>query len=85
MGGQKDDVAIPHNKVMHWNLSLRGKWMYERQDVESMIKMVETGIMRVDGTKHGLKVEGTFGLEGWKEAFDLADKTIDTGFVVIKP
>ena len=43
MGGQHGDVGIPHVKVMHFNISLRGKWMYERQDVKDLIKLVEVG------------------------------------------
>jgi len=77
MGGQME-VTLPHSRVMHWNLSIRGKWMYERQDVRSLIKMVEGGFMLL-GEKGGLeKSPKAFALTQWKKAFDHAME--DVGF-----
>lgn len=84
MGGIRDDIALPYTKIMHFNLSLRGKWMFEREDVARLIKMVETGILTTKADTDDRCV-GTFGLEQWKEAFDLAAKHVGSGFVLLKP
>lgn len=31
MGGIRDDVPIPHSVVMHSDLTLKGKWIFERK------------------------------------------------------
>lgn len=81
MGGQQGDVGIPHSKVMHFNISLRGKWMYERKDVKEFIKLVEVGTV-VIGEKGGVGGDvpsKPFKLDQWKEAFDYAYENIGGG------
>lgn len=72
MGGQLDDVPIPHMKVMHSNLSLRGKWMYERQDVRDLIKLVENGVVPLKLGKETDATTKAFKLEDWSDGFDFA-------------
>ena len=84
MGGQQQDVKIPYVRIMHWNLQLKGKWMYERSDVDELIKMVETGILKLqDG--EGMKCKGIFGLDEWEKASDVAEKELGKGHVFLKP
>jgi threonine dehydrogenase-like Zn-dependent dehydrogenase len=84
MGGQMQDVKIPIRKIMHENLTLKGTWMYTRSQVFELIKMVESGILPMkDGEGH--QVRGSFGLEDWEKAFDLAAKTGGNGNVLLKP
>ena len=78
MGGITEDVLIPHSVVMHSNLTLKGKWMYEREDIKSMLKMVENGVLKL-GESAGLRVVGKFGLEDWDEAFTAAEKNAGLG------
>ncbi|KAK3169535.1 hypothetical protein OEA41_008919 [Lepraria neglecta] len=78
MGGIREDVGVPHGRVMHWNLTLKGKWMYERDDIKSMIKMIEAGVLKV-GKSGGLRVVGKFGLEDWDAAFTAAEKNAGMG------
>ncbi|EED16364.1 conserved hypothetical protein [Talaromyces stipitatus ATCC 10500] len=68
MGGIKGDVAIPLGYVMHGNMTIKGKWMYEREDVLKLIKMVESGRLRLDGGSSSVK---RYGLEQWEEAFEV--------------
>ena len=82
MGGIKDDVPIPHAVVMHWNLTLKGKWMFEREDIKSMIKMVENGVMKLGGSA-GLRIVGKFGLDEWDKAFTAAKKNAGLGETVV--
>lgn len=73
MGGQREDVPIPHVYVMHFNLVMKGKWMYERQDVRDLVKLVENGGLRLgNDTAMSSAKSRAFQLERWAEAFDHA-------------
>lgn len=67
MGGLNNELTIPVKAVVSRDLKIMGKWMYERQDVRDMIKMIEIGVLRLGG-----KVVEKFGLEDWEKAFDRA-------------
>ena len=82
MGGIREDIAIPYSRVMHWNLQLKGKWMYEREDIEGLIKMVEAGVLKL-GEGAGLRVMGKFGLEEWDEAFAKAERNAGMGKLTV--
>ena len=85
MGGIRDDVPLPYGNVMHGNKTLKGKWMYEREDLPVLIKMIEAGTLRI-GKRGGCEVVGRFGLEGWKEALDVgAERSAIGECVVIAP
>lgn len=76
MGGQRKDLPLPAVKVMHWNLTMKGKWMYERDDVRSLIRAVEIGSVPIgkDGGMRGSHDMKAFGLAEWQEAFDWAEE-----------
>jgi len=69
MGGQLEDVAIPHRFIMRFDITLRGKWMYSRADAISFIGMVTTSVLNF---KDIVNIVGTYKLEDWKEAFEEA-------------
>lgn len=73
MGGIYDDVPIPYHLVVHKDLALKGKWMYGRDDMEIVIKMVETGVLKI-GQLGGVKTVGDFTFEDWEGALNTADK-----------
>ena len=70
MGGPREDVPFPHHAITHRNLTLKGKWMYERADVFVLLKMVELGTLRL-GEQAGLYGK-QFALDSWKDAFAYA-------------
>lgn len=74
MGGIRDDVPFPHAVIVHRNLSLKGKWMYEREDISRLVKMVEVGVLKL-GKGAGVEVVGRFGLEDWDTAFRVAEES----------
>jgi D-arabinose 1-dehydrogenase-like Zn-dependent alcohol dehydrogenase len=85
MGGISDDVLIPYQLVVHKDLALRGKWMYSRDDIEIVIKMVETGVLKI-GQIAGIETVGDFTFADWKEALDAADTHAGWGSsVVMRP
>ncbi|MCJ1289258.1 hypothetical protein MMC34_000790 [Xylographa carneopallida] len=71
MGGIAGDVVIPHSAVMHRGLTLKGCWMYTREDTRAMVKLVESGVLKL-GPGAGMKVVGQFALEEWERAFETA-------------
>jgi threonine dehydrogenase-like Zn-dependent dehydrogenase len=82
MGGQKGDLAIPTRAVMRNCLTIKGKWMYDRKDVERMIGMLEIGNFRL-GPEIGLKLMGKYGLEDWDAAFTSAEQNVGMGMLTV--
>lgn len=84
MGGQLTDVGIPLQKIMRENITLRGTWMYSPKQIKEVIKMVESGLVKLkDG--ESMQCRGTYGLDAWKEAFDKAAEVGGTGYVLLRP
>lgn len=77
MGGIKGDVSVPLGYVMHANMTIKGKWMYEREDILRLIRMVESGRLRVDGGS-----VKKYALEQWEEAFEVAAREAGPGKMV---
>lgn len=74
MGGIRDDLVIPYSVVMHWNIQLKGCWMYPREAVGELIRMVEHDVLKL-GESIGQR-DGTFGLEDWDKAFTAAAENV---------
>ncbi|TFB02891.1 hypothetical protein CCMA1212_005013 [Trichoderma ghanense] len=85
MGGIAGEISIPYAAVLFNDLKLHGKFMYERQDVRQLVRMVEAGVLGLGG-RIGARCEGVFGLEGWDEAFDAARGNAGPGqYVLVRP
>ena len=85
MGGFRDDVGIPHVRVVHWNLRIQGKWMHEQEDIFALLRMAERGNLKL-GKSAGMMTVGAFSLEEWEKAFDVAAERAGMGeSVVITP
>ncbi|MDI1492578.1 MAG: hypothetical protein OHK93_003792 [Ramalina farinacea] len=85
MGGIKGDVLVPYTFIMHFDISLKGKWMLAPKDAGRLIRLIEGGILTL-GEKGGSRVVATYGLKDWKEAFDTAAAANRVGdLTVFKP
>jgi threonine dehydrogenase-like Zn-dependent dehydrogenase len=73
MGGIREDISISYTWVMHNNLTIKGKWMYTQEDPYLLIKMIESGILKL-GERAGLKNAAVFPLEDWSKAFTAAEE-----------
>ena len=73
MGGVYDDVPIPYHLLVHKDVTLKGKWMYGREEIKAVIRMVETGVLKV-GNLGCAKIVGEFGFEDWQKALDTASE-----------
>ncbi|KAI0185670.1 alcohol dehydrogenase [Xylaria flabelliformis] len=69
MGGFLHDVPIPHRYIMRQDITLKGKWMYSREDCQAFLGLMTTGVLDV---RKIVKVVETFKLEEWEKAFDVA-------------
>ncbi len=55
--GASGDLALNYNWLMHNDITVRGKWMYERQAIARMVRMVRAGLIdlaQFDLTEFGL-------------------------------
>jgi len=80
VGGLKGELTIPIKVVLQRDLMLKGKWMYSRQDLKDLIKMIEIGVLKLGGQK----VE-KFSLEDWEKGFNAAAEYsgTDSGAVIV--
>ncbi len=86
MGGAAGDVGIPYFQIMLRGLRLQGTFMYTIGQVDEMIRLIETGKLKLGERYSGAKCVGRFGLEDWEEAFLVAEKEGGAGrFVLLAP
>jgi hypothetical protein len=85
MGGIHGDDEIPHMLVMQKDLMIKGKWTYDSDDVISLIKMVEIGLLKL-GKQGAQKVVGRFALGDWVIVFrHAAENAHGEGTAIIVP
>ena len=77
MGGL-GDLMIPAWAVVFSNLQLKGRWMYDREQIAGFMRLVNSGLFKL-GPKGGNEIMGKFGLEQWSEAFDMAAEKARVG------
>ena len=71
MGGIAGNVSLPYSLIMHQNIHVYGRFMYERVHILQAIKMLENGNLLVG--KEGAGIESqTFGLGKFEEALEAA-------------
>ncbi|KAI4184973.1 MAG: hypothetical protein L6R41_004408 [Letrouitia leprolyta] len=82
MGGFPSGPGVEW-KVISEDITLKGKFMYEREDVLLMVKMLERGLFPKKQDFVNVKV---FGLDEWNSALKIATEYTGIGrFVVIAP
>ena len=82
MGVIQNDIAIPYMMAMLNNLTIRGQYMYEREDARGIIKLAEAGVLEL-GKSAGHNLVGQFPLEEFEKAFETASKNPEAGKVVL--
>jgi len=73
MGGIGGTIAIPHSPIVFKNLVIRGRFMYERDHIEQVIKLVESGKLPL-GKAVGMKTVAEYGLAEFERAVNEAAK-----------
>lgn len=82
MGVIMKDIAIPYAVAVGQNLTIRGQYMYERDDVRDLIKLAESGLLKL-GTAAGHVIVGEFSLDDYEKAFDVAQQNPEAGKKVL--
>jgi threonine dehydrogenase-like Zn-dependent dehydrogenase len=70
-GGIYGGVTVPYWDTVFKNLVVRGRFMYEREHTVQVLKLVESGRLKV-GKKVGMEIAGVYGLDGFEKAVDEA-------------
>jgi D-arabinose 1-dehydrogenase-like Zn-dependent alcohol dehydrogenase len=86
MGGAARDVAFPYVQIMLRNLRLQGTFMYTPQQVDELIKLVESGRLKLGKDAAGIECAGVFELQDWENAFRVAAQEGRAGrYVLLAP
>lgn len=82
MGVVTTDIPIPYNLAVLKALTIRAQYMYERSDIRALIKMVESGLLKL-GKEGGQEVVGEFKFEEVDEAIKVATQNAQAGKIVV--
>ncbi|KAI1270132.1 GroES-like protein [Xylariaceae sp. FL1019] len=82
MGGTSAKISLPYLEMVTKSLEIKAKWMYTRPEIRRLVKMVETGLLKI-GKGAGHQVLGRFKLEEWEKAFEEAPRHTGWGTNVI--
>ncbi|KAK2685006.1 hypothetical protein QWA68_016204 [Fusarium oxysporum] len=75
MGGILGNVEFPYLMMMFKALTIKGTFMYTRQQADELIRLVETGALPI-GKRGGIETTGKFALSDWQRAFEHANDEI---------
>ncbi|KAF7896641.1 uncharacterized protein EAF01_009044 [Botrytis porri] len=82
MGVTTNDVDISYMMAVMKNLTIRGQYMYEREDVKGLIKLVESGLLKL-GKEGGMEIVGEFSIEQWDEGIKTVVRNPELGKMAI--
>ncbi|KAM0163054.1 hypothetical protein ACHAQE_002605 [Botrytis cinerea] len=82
MGVTTNDIDIPYMIAVMNNLTIRGQYMYEREDVKGLIKLVESGLLKL-GKVGGMEIVGEFSIEQWDEGIKAVAQNSEPGKMAV--
>ncbi|KAF7885440.1 uncharacterized protein EAF02_003949 [Botrytis sinoallii] len=82
MGVTSNDIDIPYMMAVMKNLTIRGQYMYEREDVKGLIKLVESGLLKL-GKAGGMEIVGEFSIEQWDEGIKAVVQNPEPGKLAV--
>ncbi|KAL7894360.1 hypothetical protein HDV63DRAFT_384146 [Trichoderma sp. SZMC 28014] len=81
--GRWPDAPLPSHQMIQKDITIKGKWMYEREDMTQFVRMLERGLFP-RGEK--FVIPKSFSLDEWKAALDMAAEYTGVGrLVVVSP
>lgn len=85
MGINYDKLPISYFNIMSKQLTIRGVYMYEREEIKDLIKMVEYGVLKI-GEKGGLRTIGRYKIDEFEKALEkMENRFAPTDLVFIEP
>ncbi|TLS26859.1 hypothetical protein PpBr36_04132 [Pyricularia pennisetigena] len=82
MGFVPDDVPLSYTEAMFKNLTVKGKYMYEREDVRGLIKMAESGVLKL-GRHAGVEIIGRYKLEEYEAMLHATSENGDGSKLIV--
>ena len=73
MGGIQGNISIPYGLVMYKSIAIKGRFMYERDHIQRVVRLAEQGKLKL-GAAVGKQFLGPYGLDQINEAMDVAEK-----------
>ncbi|KAK4127411.1 hypothetical protein N657DRAFT_566061 [Parathielavia appendiculata] len=77
--GALGDVAIPYISLMLRNINIKGQWMYSRDQLADVIRLIESGVVRLGKEAGHEVVQGGFELADWEKAVEIAEEATSWG------
>ncbi|KAK2592540.1 hypothetical protein QQS21_009755 [Conoideocrella luteorostrata] len=85
MGGRSDaTLPVPHGLMVFKDLTVRGSWMYEGEHIQTLIRMIESGVLKV-GKAAGQQAVANYPLEKLEEALEKGEGVTASNLVVLSP
>lgn len=76
-------VGINYMSLMTRNITIKGQFMYARSELVSLIKLIETGVLKLGKDAGHETVGGSFALEDWDKALVVAEEATAWGQQVV--
>ncbi|KAI0975014.1 alcohol dehydrogenase [Xylaria arbuscula] len=82
VGGRGDaTLPIPYAQAMLNDWTIKGSYMYTREDMQRVIRLAETGLMKL-GKSAGHEVQGVYALEDFQAAIDKSVEKAGPGSLI---
>ncbi|KAF4341883.1 ADH3-alcohol dehydrogenase III [Fusarium beomiforme] len=81
--GMMFDIKINYASLMSRSITLKGQFMYTRQELVSLVKMIETGVVKLGKEAGHEIVERGFSMEEWEKAVTVAETATGWGQQVV--
>lgn len=82
MGVVGSDLKVPYVMLMGKGITVKGQFMYERKDVVSLIKLAESGVLKL-GKEIGSEIVGSFKLHEYEEGLKTAQENHAVGKLTV--
>ncbi|WXC60599.1 hypothetical protein SNK03_006479 [Fusarium graminearum] len=77
------DIKINYASLMVRNITIKAKFMYTREELASLIKMIEAGVLKLGKEAGHRVVERGYRLDEWEEAVTVAETAVGWGEQVL--
>ncbi|KAJ4264455.1 hypothetical protein NW762_005655 [Fusarium torreyae] len=81
--GMMFDIKISYVSIMSRNITIKGQFMYTREQLVSLIKMIEAGVIKLGKEAGHEIVEKGFPMEEWERAVTVAESAVSWGQQVL--
>lgn len=74
MGFAYGNLAADYGQMLVKNLTIKGRYMYERKDIGGLIKLIEAGMLKL-GSQAGQEILAYYTLDGFEQAIAQSAQT----------